>query len=115
MNDSSDHVGQGDNSLLFDPRISSARAFLEGVDSWVIDRQKEITSIPSPTYQEGERARRMAELFQEVGLSGLEVDEIGNVRGWLPPSGGEGSSTRRKTSGAASKLWFLGIATQMLP
>jgi len=61
-----------------------ARAFLLQVDDWVLERQKELTAIPAPPFGEGPRGRRMAELFQELGLIAVEEDQEGNVLAELP-------------------------------
>lgn len=43
-----------------------------------------IQSIPSPTFKEAQRAQYMFRAFNELALSDVEVDEIGNVYGRLP-------------------------------
>src|SRR2546422_2376105 len=52
---------------------------------------------PAPTGAEGRRAARVAELFREVGLQDVLIDEVGNVRGWTAGAGGSG-----KRDGAGS-------------
>ena len=71
--------------------FEDARAFLLQVDDWVIERQKELTAIPAPPFGEGPRGKRMAELFQEVGLISVEEDQEGNVLAELPkrPAGAD--------------------------
>lgn len=64
--------------------FEEARAFLLQVDDWIIERQKELTAIPAPPFGEGPRGKRMAELFQEVGLISVEEDQEGNVMAELP-------------------------------
>jgi len=43
-----------------------------------------IQQIPSPTFEEGERARFVREHFLEQGLQAVGMDETGNVLGCLP-------------------------------
>jgi len=66
-------------SLPAVPGLKEAQAMLLDLDPWVLDTQVELTSIPAPPFGEGPRGERMAELFREVGLSGVWVDEVGNV------------------------------------
>jgi acetylornithine deacetylase/succinyl-diaminopimelate desuccinylase-like protein len=61
----------------------SARAFLDSIDDWVLDRQMEVVAIPAPPFQETARGTRMAELMEEVGLEQVTTDEAGNVIGRL--------------------------------
>jgi len=63
------------------PLAGKALALLRSMDPWVIDRQIELTSIPAPPFGEEVRGRRAAELFREVGLEDVEVDNEGNVLG----------------------------------
>src|SRR5207247_7168400 len=43
---------------------------------------------PAPTGAEGRRAAHGAELFREVGLQDVLIDEVGNVHGWAVSNGG---------------------------
>jgi len=61
------------------PGIREARTMVYAMDSWTVEVQKELTAIPAPSFQEGPRGERMAELFREAGLTGVRVDEVGNV------------------------------------
>ncbi len=51
---------------------------------FVLDTACAIQQIPSPTFQEGERAIFMRERFQQAGLQEIEIDSVGNVWGRLP-------------------------------
>lgn len=77
--------------------------FLESIDSWVLERQTELTGIPAPPFGESRRGRRMARFFEEVGLARVLEDGVGNVRGWIGcsdvPSGGEGQADVGGASG----------------
>ena len=55
------------SDLLSRPEVKEAREFLRAEDSWVLERQLELTAIPAPPFGEEPRGRRMAELFREVG------------------------------------------------
>ena len=68
------------------PWLEEARALLHELDPWVLDTQMELTSIPAPSFAEGPRGERMAELFREVGLGTVRMDEVGNVLAELPGS-----------------------------
>jgi len=63
------------------PGVEEAWAFLQSIDAWVLDRQIELTAIPAPPFQERARGNRMAELFLELGLGNVRIDEVGNVLG----------------------------------
>jgi acetylornithine deacetylase/succinyl-diaminopimelate desuccinylase-like protein len=67
--------------------FEDAHAFLCSVDGWVLERQKELTSIPAPPFHEGARGARMAELMEEAGLQEVRTDQVGNVLGNLPAQG----------------------------
>lgn len=54
------------------------------IASEVINLACQIQQIPSPTFQEGERAQFMAQRFQSLGLSDVQIDPTGNVLARLP-------------------------------
>jgi acetylornithine deacetylase/succinyl-diaminopimelate desuccinylase-like protein len=72
---------------------------IQELDPWTLDRQVELTAIPAPPFGEGPRGERMAELFREVGLEGVHVDEVGNVLGELGGLGGIPDGTHRSPEG----------------
>ncbi len=76
--------------LLGHDRIRAARHHLERTDEVTLSRQAALSAIPAPTGAERQRAARVAELFREVGLRDVLVDEVGNVHGW---AGGETGGT----------------------
>jgi acetylornithine deacetylase/succinyl-diaminopimelate desuccinylase-like protein len=49
----------------------------------------ELTEIPAPPFGEHERAQRFAEMLREAGLADVTIDEVGNVVGRRPGTGGE--------------------------
>src|SRR5439155_43521 len=69
-------------------RIRAARHHLERTDEVTLARQAALSAIPAPTGAEGRRAARVAELFREVGLQDVLIDEVGNVHGWVGSNGG---------------------------
>ncbi len=68
--------------LLSHPRIQAARAHLERTDEVTLARQVELSGLPAPTGAETRRGARVAELFREIGLRDVLIDEVGNVHGW---------------------------------
>jgi acetylornithine deacetylase/succinyl-diaminopimelate desuccinylase-like protein len=73
--------------LLAHERIRAARHHIERTDEVTLARQAALSAIPAPTGAEGRRAARVAELFREIGLSDVAVDNAGNVHGWLKGNG----------------------------
>jgi len=59
------------------------------INNRVLDLAIQIQQIPSPTFNEGERAAFIRDLFADEGLANIEVDQAGNVLAKLP---GVGSS-----------------------
>jgi acetylornithine deacetylase/succinyl-diaminopimelate desuccinylase-like protein len=81
--------------LVGHERVRAARHHIERTDEATLARQAALSAIPAPTGAEGQRAARLAELFREVGLRDVFIDEVGNVHGWF--GGDEG---REKRDGA---------------
>lgn len=68
-------------------RVAGAREF-HAVMDWlrahtreISERQMELTAIPAPPFGEAKRSAWLAERFRQLGLSDVEVDEVGNVFG----------------------------------
>ena len=76
--------------LLAHERIRAARRHVERADELTLARQAALSATPAPTGAEGARGARVAELFREIGLSHVGVDQAGNVRGWF--GNGDGSA-----------------------
>src|SRR5881396_2010236 len=72
------------------PSLQAAIRHLERTDAVTLARQAALSAVPAPTGAEGRRAARVAELFREVGLQDVLIDEVGNVRGWTAGAGGSG-------------------------
>jgi tripeptide aminopeptidase len=70
-------------SLFANDRIRAARAHIERSDEATLARQAALSAIPAPTGAEGARGAHVAELFRDVGLGDVSIDEAGNVRGWF--------------------------------
>jgi len=70
------------DALLTHEGVRAARAHIERSDELTLARQAALSAIPAPTGAETARGARVAELFAEVGLEDVRVDEVGNVRGW---------------------------------
>src|SRR5882762_2936521 len=71
------------SGLLGHDRVKAARQHIERTDEVTLARQAALSAIPAPTGAETQRAARTADLFREVGLRDVIIDEVGNVRGWL--------------------------------
>jgi len=84
-------VDQTISRLLAHERIRTARHHLERTEEITLARQAALSAVPAPTGAEGPRGARVAELFREVGLRDVTVDEVGNVHGWFVREGGRGT------------------------
>ena len=70
------------DALLSHDRVCAARAHIERCDETTLARQAALSSIPAPTGAEAARGSRVAEMFDEIGLTDVTIDAVGNVRGW---------------------------------
>jgi len=70
------------DAVLLNERVRAARAHIERSDEATLGRQAALSAIPAPTGAEGARGARVAEMLGQVGLTDVQVDEVGNVRGW---------------------------------
>jgi tripeptide aminopeptidase len=73
--------------LLAHERIRAARHHIERTDEVTLARQAALSAVPAPTGAEGQRAARVAELFRQIGLADVAVDQAGNVHGWFGKNG----------------------------
>jgi tripeptide aminopeptidase len=69
-----------------DPAVTKALDYIKANHERHLEKQVQIAEVAAPTFQEGERARLMAEEFRRVGLKDVEIDSAGNVLGWRPGS-----------------------------
>jgi tripeptide aminopeptidase len=74
--------------LLAHERIRAARHHIERTDELTLARQAALSAVPAPTGAETQRGALMAELFREIGLCDVAVDQAGNVHGWMKRNGG---------------------------
>ncbi|OLB67293.1 MAG: peptidase M20 [Gemmatimonadetes bacterium] len=77
-------------ALLANDRIRAARAHIEHSDEVTLARQAALSAIPAPTGAEAARGARVAEMLCEAGLKNVEMDEVGNVRGWYRTGSSDG-------------------------
>src|SRR5260370_17677523 len=70
------------DALFSHDRVRAARAHIERSDEATLARQAALPAIPAPTGAEAARGARVAELLDEAGLQDVEIDEVGNGRGW---------------------------------
>src|SRR6266853_3541906 len=70
------------DAVLLNERVRTARAHIERSDEATLGRQAALSAIPAPTGAEAARGARVAEMLGEVGLTDVQVDEVGNVRAW---------------------------------
>ncbi len=71
----------------------AAFAWLHGNPKKIMDWHAAVVGIPAPPFGEHARAQWIAERFAEAGLADVKTDEIGNVLGFLNPSGLHPEST----------------------
>ena len=86
--------------------IHAAFAWLHGNPKTIMDWQTGLVAIPAPPFGEAARSEWLAARFAEIGLSGIETDEVGNVfgvlaAGWPPAKTSSGRATAPE-SGTAS-------------
>ncbi|HEX9704511.1 MAG TPA: M20/M25/M40 family metallo-hydrolase [Gemmatimonadales bacterium] len=77
--------------LLAHDRVRAARRHIERMDARTLAVQAELSGVPAPSGAEGRRAGRAAELLREAGLGDVTLDDVGNVRGWIGPTGESGT------------------------
>ncbi len=70
--------------LLERSGVRAARDHVMATDERTLRDQVELTEIPSPSFGEEARGRRMAELLEEAGLVAVHEDDVGNVMGIRP-------------------------------
>ncbi|HEY1805890.1 MAG TPA: M20/M25/M40 family metallo-hydrolase [Terracidiphilus sp.] len=71
-------------SLAAQRPIHAAFGWLHANPKTIMDWQVEMVAIPAPTHGERERAEWLADRFNELGLTKVEIDAVGNVLGFLP-------------------------------
>ncbi len=66
--------------ILSMPKVQQALKDIEADHAHSLEEQKMLTLIPSPTFHEQNKAKKMASLFEELGLD-AKVEESGNAIG----------------------------------
>jgi len=64
--------------------VHAAFAWLHNNPKTIMDWQTDLVAIPGPPFGETQRTKWMAERFRDAGVRDVQVDEIGNVLGYLP-------------------------------
>ena len=64
--------------------VHAAFAWLHNNPKTIMDWQTDLVAIPGPPFGEAPRIKWMAERFADAGVRDVQVDEIGNVLGYLP-------------------------------
>lgn len=72
------------NDLLRQPDVRSALDAVKADESQVIRDQIQFCQIPAPPFREGARAMALKNAFEQVGLSNVRIDRVGNVLGDRP-------------------------------
>ena len=83
-------VRQTLDKLLALESVQKAMAFAEQDAEQTLENQIELCKIEAPTFHEQQKAARYAEMYQELGLKDVHIDEHGNVVGVRPGVGGGG-------------------------
>ena len=71
-------------ALMREPGVARAIQHLEAGADRVLEEAVRICQIPSPTFDEGERAAYVRARFEALRLTDVTVDAAGNVRGRRP-------------------------------
>jgi acetylornithine deacetylase/succinyl-diaminopimelate desuccinylase-like protein len=72
------------SGLMRDPAVAAALAWVDAHAAQVAEEAVRVCEIPSPTFEEGERAAYVRRRFLELGLSEVTIDAAGNARGRRP-------------------------------
>jgi acetylornithine deacetylase/succinyl-diaminopimelate desuccinylase-like protein len=75
-------------ALIRDPAVTKALAWIDANIGKVIEEAIRVCEIPSPTFEEGERAAYVKDRCARLGLADVTIDGAGNVRGRRPGAGG---------------------------
>jgi len=71
----------------------AAFAWLHGNPKTIMDWQAAVVAIPAPPFGEQARAAWLADRFVEAGLTDVQIDDAGNVLGFLYPGSHDVEST----------------------
>ena len=81
-------VRQTLDRLLALDSVKKAMAFAEQDAEQTLENQIELCKIEAPTFHEQQKAARYAEMYQELSLKDVHIDDHGNVVGVRPGVGG---------------------------
>lgn len=69
------------------PEVRSAFGRLRFEEPQIVQWQMDVSRVPAPPFGETARAEWLADRFHEIGLTEIEVDDLGNVFGVRPGRG----------------------------
>ncbi|NNE98131.1 MAG: M20/M25/M40 family metallo-hydrolase [Pyrinomonadaceae bacterium] len=81
------------SSLLEKPNVKKAFEYIREIEPETIEEQIKLTEIPAPTFQEQKRGLYFKKRFEEIGLSNVRIDSVGNVIGERNGKGGKDAPT----------------------
>jgi len=70
------------------PRVARALEAIRADNPWTLDQQVSICEIPAPPFKEAVRAEEFRRRLAGLGLVNVRIDEVGNVIGERPGTGG---------------------------
>lgn len=76
------------DKLLALDSVKKAMAFAQQDAEQTLENQMELCRIEAPTFHEQKKAARYAEMYKELGLKEVHIDDHGNVVGIRPGVGG---------------------------
>lgn len=77
--------------LMGNDRIQAAFREIDVALPDVVDQTLALSHLPSPTFDEGEKACYVRDRFSDLGLAGVHIDDVGNVIGRRPGQGNAGA------------------------
>jgi acetylornithine deacetylase/succinyl-diaminopimelate desuccinylase-like protein len=81
-------AGHAQAPILNHPKFKAAQEFLAADYDRTVAEAIALSEIPAPPFKEAVRARAFAERMRLAGLSGVEIDAVGNVTGLRKGTGG---------------------------
>lgn len=79
---------RGDHMLLHNETVRKALDEIKALDETTTQETLTLCQIPAPSHQEKEKAEYVLKLFRETGLLDVHMDEVWNVLGRWPGTGG---------------------------
>lgn len=67
--------------ILASPAFKTASGVLDKEHGRIVEDGIKLTEIPAPPFKEEARARAYEQMFKDVGLTDVRIDEVGNVLG----------------------------------